>query len=190
MDRRQLKSQQRLMAALARLLTNGHPIQSVTIQQIVREANVARSTFYRNFDSKTDFLGWVSSQIEDGIIKAVKINDAVITPHPFQNYFRYLDQQRVFIKAFLETLSWPDLVSRMYADATAVYRQELQGKQHRLSADDLATYIVGAHVQITRAWLAADHPRPPVEMAELLTTLTRDGLLKGFGIDHIISLPR
>ena len=190
MDRRQEKSQQRLMKALAQLLNRGEDLETLSIQEITATAKVSRSTFYRNFDSKADFLTWISNELQQGIMEAVMLNHAVIAERPFQNYFRYLNQQREFIKAFIAFLNWPELTQQMYLTATSIYQKELKDKQSVIAANDLATYIVGAHVQVTRKWLITDDPRSPEEMARVLTTLTRDTLLKGLGIDTIISLPK
>ncbi|MFC4772778.1 TetR/AcrR family transcriptional regulator [Enterococcus hermanniensis] len=190
MDKRQVKSQQRLMRALADLLTSGKKLDQVSIKAIVNQAQVARSTFYRNFDSKDDFLDWVISEIETGILEAVQMEHGEIVEEPFKNYFRYLYQQREFIKAFVSYLNWPFLTEKMFLTATNLYEKELRGKQTIISATDLANYIVGAHVQVSRAWLMTADPRSPEKMATVLTTLTRDNLLKGFGIERLISLPK
>ena len=190
MDQRQIKSQQRLMKSLANLLNKGNLLENISIQEIVAEANVSRSTFYRNFDSKQNFLDWVSSALEEGLVKAVMPTHGLITQAPFHNYFHYLYQQREFIKAFIAFLNWPELTQQMYLVATEIYKKELSGKQSLVNAADLANYIVGAHVQVTQAWLVSDDPRSPDEMAAVLTGLTRDILLKGLGIETIISLPK
>ncbi|REC31285.1 hypothetical protein CF160_01980 [Enterococcus pseudoavium] len=190
LDKRQVKSQQRLMKALADLLTSGKKLNQISIQAIVKQAKVSRSTFYRNFDSKEDFLDWIILEIETGILEAAQIQNGKIVEDPFKNYFRYLYQQREFIKAFISDLNWPSLTETMFLTATALYEKELGGKQSLISAKDLANYIVGAHVQISRDWLITDDTRSPEKMAKVLTTLTRDNLLKGLGIEQLISLPK
>ncbi|AEV95839.1 Transcriptional regulator, TetR family [Pediococcus claussenii ATCC BAA-344] len=178
------------MGALANLVKGGKDISDVSISQLVKKAKVSRSTFYRNFDNKEDFLSWVSVQLEEGILNASRVNFGDEVENPFQNYFNYLNQNRYLYTAFVNTISWPTLVDRMYLVATNSYERLLKGNKSNIPVKDLATYIVGAHVHVTRVWLLEDNPRSPEQMAELLTALTRDGLLAGLGIDSVINLPK
>lgn len=62
MDRRQQKTREALFSALHRLLTK-RGIFKITVQDLLDEANVGRSTFYAHFETKEEMLREFSRQI-------------------------------------------------------------------------------------------------------------------------------
>lgn len=62
MDRRQQKTREALFSALHRLLAK-RSIFKITVQDLLDEANVGRSTFYAHFETKEEMLRQFSRQI-------------------------------------------------------------------------------------------------------------------------------
>ena len=183
------QSQQRLMNALVQLLNHYHSLDKISVQRLIAEAGASRSTFYRNFDDKPDFLNWVIDNLITGIRTAVNRTGLPGEPHPFQNYYRYLNQQRSFFQAFVTLNRWPEFSDAMFQSGFTLYYQQLKKLSSSVDPTILATYIVAAHIRLSHDWLIDDDPQTTEKMAEQTTILTRNGLLKGLGLDQLIKLP-
>lgn len=69
MDRRQQKTRRAIFAALASLLERKE-FDRITIQELIDEADVGRSTFYAHFETKEELLHSICNELLEHIVQA------------------------------------------------------------------------------------------------------------------------
>ena len=67
-DQPKLTIEERLLAAMERLLENGHRFAALTVEQLTDEAGIARGTFYLHFRDKGELVARLMSQVTEEII--------------------------------------------------------------------------------------------------------------------------
>ena len=70
MDRRQRKSRKAILSAFSRLLER-KSYSRITVQEIIDEADVGRTTFYAHFPTKDDLLSELCREIFDHVLSPV-----------------------------------------------------------------------------------------------------------------------
>ena len=68
MDRRQAKTRKAIYTAFGRLLRHGR-YEHITVQEIIDEANVGRSTFYAHFETKDHLIKAMCEEIFDHVFE-------------------------------------------------------------------------------------------------------------------------
>lgn len=177
MDRRQQRTREAIFAAFTTLLSKKR-YTKITIQEIIDEANIGRSTFYAHFETKddllkelcTDLFGHVFSESLDTesthdfslaggdaaslithILYHLKDNKRNITA------ILTCESGELFLRFFKEYLD--DLiVSRLLSDDGA--------KTREVPLDYLVNHIAGSFLETVRWWLKDNMKESPEEMAK------------------------
>lgn len=183
------------MQALVVLLTV-QSLDSISVRDLTKTARVSRSTFYRNYIDKYDFLERTMNTLLEGISEESsdygdkeKVNDQF-----YDRFFYYVYKNHVFFRAFINNDAWPQFRRGVIDGGIIVYKKILSGHEKQIkpdiSIDFLVNYIVSAHVGVISYWLATGEEYSPHYMAKQLSLLTNEGILKAVGLDNVLKLPK
>ena len=168
LDRRVQKTRKYLSEALVNLiLKKGY--EAVTIQDIIDEANVGRSTFYAHFESKEQLLFSSNSDLSHTLIEAM--NSKTNKEIDFLLLYRHAKENAQVAKAMLGKKGG-DLILSHIKDVLSIkienyFKKEgLGGKIHKIKYAFDSKALASALVSYLTSWLDADMPFSPEEMAE------------------------
>lgn len=185
-DPRQVRSINKLQEAYLSLLLSGHT--QLTIRQLCQEANVARPTFYNNFNDILDLRKYLHDQILRDLKKSLKITN----PKPIAAYkeselpenmvslFKHIYENKKAYEVLL--LYQPDA---LFIDDVKKILQKfiVEGIRYASSKEQemqikipfAISYITGAYYESILWWLQNDYRYSPEEMANLLLKISLYG---------------
>lgn len=168
-------SKKSLLAALAHFLSF-EPVEEIKVSELIRKAEISRSTFYRLFETKEEFFQWVLDFHMEGLSGASKYT--ANTPLKFyQHYFQYIYDHAIYFKTFNSSSMWPQFHYEMNQIGIDVYRNFIYSKtQDRKVSRLMSNYVVNAHIGVAMAWLSESPLQKPEELAELVTEMTTGAL--------------
>lgn len=182
MDRRQRKTREAVFKAFSRLLAKKR-YQHITVQDIIDEADVGRTTFYAHFPTKEDLLDQLCEDIFVHVFSAVReredSHDFSSRPGTLRNGLTHLlyhlldrrddfaslfsgDSGGVFLKYFREQLAkafdgmqelFPESVPKAYAE----------------------TFYVSSFAELVSRWVAEGFQESPETMVGCYFALIRVG---------------
>lgn len=161
-------SLQRLKNALAEVLVD-KPMGEVTVQDVVRKAEVGRSTFYRHFLDLDDFYRWLQQDMLDTIIAQFDMKNERVE---FANFYQYAQEHRILLQSFLKNRQWPEFTEQLYAVVLSNYLKVLQKQPHAVPVRVRAEFLIGGQINLFQWWLGEKNPPTPAEMAEYHKKLT------------------
>ena len=91
----------RLADAAKRCLRDGCSVDSLTVSRIVREAGVARQTFYHHFADKYDLINWYFDKL---LLESFEhMGSGRTVREGYERKFAFILQERVFFRAAFTT---------------------------------------------------------------------------------------
>ena len=175
MDRRQLKTRQAIFSAFTKLLETKR-YEKITVQEILDEANIGRSTFYAHFETKDELLKTVCRELFGHIINSAMDNTHThglysvneVPPSVFCHLLQHLQENdnnilgllscessEIFLRYFKDSLN--ELIQTQFVDQN--YR-----KHQNLPQDFLINHISGSFVEMVLWWLKDRHKHTPEEL--------------------------
>lgn len=175
MDRRQQKTRQAIFRAFETLL-EAKNYNNITVQEIIEEANIGRSTFYAHFETKDDLLKELCKELFGHIVNSAKdcshthglyLNGN--TPKSvFCHLLQHLQENDNNILGLLSCES-SEIFLRFFKDSLneLIYAQfvnENRNNNSKLPDDFLVNHISGSFVEMVLWWIKGRMKQTPEEL--------------------------
>lgn len=187
MDRRRRKTRTAIFSAFEGLLAE-RPYASITVRQIIERADVGRTTFYDNFETKDDLLRALCSRLFDHVettaVQRAGSDGEKDVGSVFCHLLWHLREGRrpvlrllagensaVLTRAFVESLR--DLVATQVSGAWA--------EKNDVPAEFLVNQVAGGFVEMVRWWARGGCEVEPEELDRWFRALMGPALLAGRG---------
>lgn len=198
-DMRKIRSRQYLIDGLLTLMEKSD-LQTISVNDIVQEAKVARSTFYAQFEDKPYFIRSIIEEMLEDLRSETwpgrdeKTGCLEQESHDYyEKHFAYIIEHAVFFKAMMGKHGTPLFRQRLEESARITYDDILSqfgDEELPIPRAYFIQYIISAHIGITSKWIEDGLKYSAAYMAKLLTDLTFHGLLHGLEMDKAVTLPK
>ena len=167
MDRRQKRTRKAVYDALARLLEH-KSYSNITVQDIIDEADVGRSTFYAHFETKDELLKSLCSEIFDHVFSQDLAKE---NTHDFSQgkkdlneeithiLYHLLDNSR-YIKPIVSSESGEIFMRYFKEYLTPVFEGELKKIKSKVPDDYMLNHLVCGFAETVRWWVTHDSFSP------------------------------
>ena len=160
-DKRIRRTKKLLRQALTRLMQQ-KDFQSITVTDVVREADINRGTFYAHYRDVYDLRDKIETgMIEDfrGMIAAIRPSETVTLKLVLSRLMDYLEENREIVTALIK-VNAPDGFGKKMIGVIEECRMELL--PYRSGEDAYAA---------REKWITESQPIPKTEMDSLITKL-------------------
>ena len=111
--------EERVFAAVERLLGEGLRYTEISVQRIITEAGLARSTFYAHFRDKSELLARQAASLNESLFDAAAWDPTAVDALPalvraFEDVLRRHREHRVLLAAITETAAYDPAVNDFY----------------------------------------------------------------------------
>ena len=163
MDRRQKRTRQAVFQAFTHLLER-KSYSNISVQEIIDEANIGRSTFYTHFETKDMLLKALCAEIFDHVFSA---HLATETSHDFSQSKQdirseitpilcHLQDSRSYIKGIM-SCDGGDVFMQFFREFLAeLFQEEMKNYPIEVPEEYLLNHIVSDFAETVRWWMK--HP--------------------------------
>lgn len=172
-DRRVIKTKQSIRNSFFKIFKE-KPINKITVSDIIRGADINRSTFYFYYDDIYDMIEQINNEIFESFT-----NDIVSTVFKFtkyEDYRNYIERYLVFCKDNIEICNFittngcnNDLANRIRKSIEAVIPNSSTVFSESEPEYYLTTFAISAILYTILEWIDKGMKVPPAEMAQFLT---------------------
>ena len=183
MDKREEKTIEAIRNAFAKLI-NEKDYEEITIQDILEEANISRSTFYAHYKTKDDLLLSISNHILEHVfsrsLQEEKTHDFSKDTfydyhHLIEHIFYHIQDEKVLFKGILASkgnkLFLKEFKDHIYKLVNSYYRNFLYRDQ-RIPLKLKKATAVDNFITVSDYWTQDDFKESPEEIASYYINLT------------------
>ena len=171
MDRRQKKTRDAVFKAFTALLKT-KSYSSITVQDIIDEANIGRSTFYAHFGTKDDLLREICAEIFDHVfsdeVPREKTHDfsgeAATTGQRLTHMLYHLADNRHYIKGILSRESGEMFMDYFKKRLREVFAEHLNPALSCVPEDYALGHMVSSFAETVRWWIRDNPGYTPEEV--------------------------
>lgn len=177
MDRRKQKTRNAIFEAFSRLLSS-KSYTRITIQEIIDEANIGRSTFYSHFETKDDLLKEMCidmfSHVFSESLYTENTHDFSLADGSSNSMFTHIlyhlrDNKKNIIGIL--TCESGELFLRFfkqYLNELIIHRLliDIERKNTDISQDFLINHIAGSFVEMVQWWIKNNMKESPEDLAK------------------------
>lgn len=179
MDRRIQKTRESIFNAFSSLLAHKR-YSKITVQEIIDEANIGRSTFYSHFETKDDLLKALCSDIFDHIFSEELISEST---HDFScvnndleakitHILYHLKDSKRDIKGILSCES-----GELFLSVIKTYLEQLfngfitKDSLEGIPKEYVVNHMAGSFVETIKWWIENDMAQSPEELTRYFFTV-------------------
>ena len=177
MDRRQQKTRRAIFTAFGKLLETKR-YEQITVQDIIDEADVGRSTFYVHFETKDDLLKSMCTDIFDHVFTKTLpegeiLDDTISLEMMLAHVLFHLREKKENIKGLLRSES-SELFMRYFKEyLTLLFSKYTDTFRKDIPKDFLLNQLVGSFAEAVKWWINEDTKHSNEEVAEFFIKMTR-----------------
>ena len=173
MDRRQQKTRTAIYDALTKLLRKQR-FEDVTVQQIIDEANIGRSTFYSHFETKDQLLEQMCDEMFSHVFSESLLPEK---SHDFS-------ENHENMRALLEHILWhikdheDNISSIMYGESEKIFTRYFSGYLENafgcmiaqldvdVSVEFKKQFVIGSFINTVKWWISSGLKESPSEIID------------------------
>lgn len=172
MDRRQQKTRQAIFGALGSLLER-KSFGSITVQEIIDEANVGRSTFYAHFETKDDLLKEMCTDIFQHVfsedLQQESDHDFSHAGHDFEkeitHILYHLKGKRKNLKGLLSCESGDIFMKYFRAYLREMFSAYVEKLHYQAPTEYVVNLAIYSFAETVRWWITEDGAYTPEQIA-------------------------
>ena len=180
MDRRQQKTRKAIFDALGTLLERKR-FENITVQEIIDEANIGRSTFYAHFETKDDLLKEMCTDIfqhifNDRLPQEADHDYSTGSPNlelKLGHILYHLRESKGNLKGILDGESgelFMRFLKKYFRDLFERYKKDFSAD---IPADFLLHHLSASFAEAVKWWMTEDTKHSPEEVASYYMAIIR-----------------
>lgn len=184
MDKRQQKTRRAIFTAFSLLLEQKR-FSQITVQEIIDQANIGRSTFYAHFETKEDLLCQLCADMFRHVfserLDTEKTHDFSASPNALEaritHILYHLKDNQAEIIRLLSGESRDLFLNYFKANLTEMFRGLVAHSGLDIPASYLESYLAGSFSDTVQWWAAQKMEAPPEAVAGYFLTVMKKGVI-------------